>query len=42
MSKIEWEYNLVERPFCQQVKTMGWQWIEGDPDVPYFTETCSA
>jgi len=28
MSKIQWEYDLVERPFCEQLKTMGWQWIE--------------
>jgi len=38
MSKIEWEYDLVEKPFCQQLKAMGWQWIEGDKDVPEFTE----
>lgn len=38
MSKIQWEYNLVERPFCEQLRAMGWQWIEGDTDVPDFTE----
>ena len=38
MSKIQWEYNLVERPFCEQLRAMGWQWIEGDKDVPEFTE----
>jgi type I restriction enzyme R subunit len=38
MSKIQWEYGLVERPFCQQLQAMGWQWIEGDKDVPEFTE----
>jgi type I restriction enzyme R subunit len=38
MSKIEWEYDLVEKPFCEQLKAMGWQWIEGDKDVPDFTE----
>ena len=38
MSKIEWEFDLVEKPFCEQLKTMGWQWIEGDKDVPDFTE----
>lgn len=38
MSKIQWEYDLVERPFCAQLKAMGWQWIEGDTDVPDFTE----
>jgi hypothetical protein len=30
MSKIQWEYDLVERPFCEQLKDMGWQWINGD------------
>ena len=29
MSKVQWEYDLVERPFCEQLKAMGWQWIEG-------------
>ena len=38
MSKVQWEYDLVERPFCEQLKAMGWQWIEGDKDVPEFTE----
>ena len=38
MSKNQWEFDLVERPFCQQLKLMGWQWIEGDTDVPDFTE----
>jgi type I restriction enzyme, R subunit len=36
--KTQWEYDLVERPFCEQLKAMGWQWIEGDTDVPDFTE----
>ncbi|MGI8603079.1 MAG: type I restriction endonuclease subunit R [Verrucomicrobiales bacterium] len=36
--KIQWEYDLAERPFCQQLNMMGWQWIEGDKDVPYLTE----
>jgi type I restriction enzyme R subunit len=38
MSKIQWEYDLVERPFCEQLRGMGWQWIEGDTDVPELTE----
>ena len=38
MSKVQWEYDLVERPFCEQLKAMGWQWIVGDKDVPDFTE----
>jgi len=25
MSKIQWAYNLVERPFCEQLKAMGFQ-----------------
>ena len=39
--KVEWEYRLVERPFCQQLETMGWRWIEGDTDVPELTERAS-
>jgi type I restriction enzyme R subunit len=42
MSKIQWEYDLVEKPFCQQLQTMGWQWIEGDPDLPETTERNSS
>lgn len=38
MSKIQWEYNLVERPFCEQLQTLGWSWIEGDLDVAELTE----
>ncbi len=38
MSKIQWEYNLVERPFCEQLQKMGWSWIEGDMDVAELTE----
>lgn len=41
MSKIEWEYDLVEKPFCEQLKAMGWQWIEGDTDVPEFSKQTS-
>lgn len=33
MSKIQWEYDLVEKPFCEQLKAMGSQWIEGDIDA---------
>ena len=36
--KIQWEYDLVEQPFCEQLKAMGWQWLEGDSDVPELTE----
>src|SRR5262245_23169394 len=38
MSKIEWEYDLAEKPFCAQLERMGWQWIQGDPDLPETTE----
>lgn len=40
--KIQWEYDLVERPFCQQLEKMGWRWIEGDPDLPETTERTSS
>jgi len=42
MSKIQWEYDLVEKPFCEQLQAMGWQWIEGDPDLPESTERVSS
>ena len=36
--KIQWEYDLVEKPFCKHLTVMGWQWLEGDTDVPELTE----
>lgn len=42
MSVIQWEYDLVERPFCEQLQRMGWDWIEGDPDLPESTERTSS
>ena len=42
MSVISWEYELVEKPFCQQLQAMGWEWIEGDPDLPETTERTSS
>ncbi len=42
MSKVRWEYDLVERPFCEQLQAMGWQWIEGDPDLPESTERANS
>jgi type I restriction enzyme, R subunit len=42
MSKIQWEYDLVERPFCEQLRAMGWQWVEGDPDLPESTERATS
>lgn len=38
MAKIAWEYELVEKPFCEQLKGMGWEWLEGDTDVPELTD----
>jgi len=32
------EYTQVERPFIEQLQTMGWDYLEGDTGVPYFTE----
>ena len=40
--KVQWEYDLVEKPFCEQLKLMGWEWIEGDPDLPESTERASS
>ncbi|MCI0337399.1 MAG: hypothetical protein L0226_07480 [Acidobacteria bacterium] len=39
---IQWEYDLAERPFCRQLERIGWQWIEGDPDLPESTERASS
>jgi len=36
--KVQWESDLCEKPFCEQLKLMGWEWLEGDTDVPYLTE----
>ncbi len=32
------EKIYVEIPFIEQLKTLGWDHIEGDIDVPYLTE----
>ncbi len=42
MSRIQWEYDIAEKPFCQQSERMGWEWIEGDPDLPETTERNSS
>ena len=34
---IQWEYDLVEEPFCKQLQAMGWEWLKGDTDVPELT-----
>jgi len=26
--KTQWEYDLVENPFCEQIKGMGWEWVD--------------
>jgi type I restriction enzyme R subunit len=39
--KTQWEYDLVEKPFCEQLQVMGWEWLEGDTDVPELTERAS-
>ena len=38
MAKINWEYDIVEKPFCEQLQGMGWEWLPGDTDVPELTE----
>jgi hypothetical protein len=29
MSKVQWESDLTERPFFEQLKALAGQWIEG-------------
>ena len=41
MSKIQWETDLAEKPCREQLKVTGWQWIEGDKDVPEFWKISS-
>jgi type I restriction enzyme, R subunit len=41
MNRPHNEYHRVELPFVEQLKHMGWQHIEGDVDVPEFTERTS-
>lgn len=42
MTAIQWEYEVVEKPFCEHLRQMGWDWIEGDPDLPETTERTSS
>lgn len=42
MNAIQWEYEVVEKPFCRQLEAMGWEWIEADPDLPHTTERTSS
>lgn len=37
-NKTQWESLLVERPFCQQLESLGWTWLEGVTDFPELTE----
>lgn len=38
MPQDENEYTKVELPFVEQLKTMGWKHLQGDTEVPSFTE----
>ena len=38
MAQTPDEKTYVEIPFIEQLKAMGWEYIEGDIDVPYLTE----
>jgi len=38
MSRIQWECDLVERPFREQLRALGWSWTSGDVDVPELIE----
>ena len=42
MNVIQWEYEVVEKPYCQQLARMGWEWIEADPDLPETSERTSS
>jgi len=34
MSTLQWEHNLVKKPFCRQLKATDWQWLEDATDMP--------
>jgi type I restriction enzyme R subunit len=38
MKSISVEYNEVELPFINQLKSLGWQYIEGSWDNPQITD----
>ena len=38
MSNHSVEYIQVEQPFIEQLQALGWDYLEGDTDVPYLTE----
>src|SRR5436305_1014807 len=35
------EFTLVESPLVQTLETLGWATLDGDPEVPEFTERAS-
>ena len=35
---MEAELNQVEYPFIAQLQQLGWDYLEGDTDVPHLTE----
>jgi hypothetical protein len=35
------EFSLVEFPLVQKLETLGWATLDGDPEVPEFTERAS-
>ena len=36
-----WELETVEKPFVEQLLTMGWRYVEGDLDAPAATSRTS-
>lgn len=38
MTNTSKEYTQVEQPFIQHLQQLGWDYLEGDTDVPYLTE----
>lgn len=36
--KRQWKFDLVERPFCEPLKAMSWEWSESKANCPM---TCS-
>jgi hypothetical protein len=33
MRSLQWEYDLVEKPFCRQLKAVDRQWLEDAADM---------
>ena len=38
MRSPQWEYDLVEKPFCRQLKAADWQWLEDTTDMLELTD----